>query len=348
MDILKRVSYISKFAIPLSKEDIEKIAEISQKNNSREKLTGVLFTYKNIFYQIIEGPERNLDKRLNIIFNDNRHKDIFVLKVEKNVEKRKFSEWSMKTVILDESQDYLIQPLTDMLNTITDSWILLEKYVSDVILKTIQKGENPLDYKPQFKDKIILFGDIFASTTFTEILNTNQVFDLFEIFFEITIDTINKYGGNVSKLLGDGFLGSFSPDYLNNALNAIIEISKQLKILRNSYPENHPYHYLYAGFGMSKGKILEGNIGSKNKKDYTYIGRPVNLAAKIQAITRKTNYVLIFDESLLDQKIFYEFKKIGKYLTKNQVEIQLYTLNHNELKSNLNYDNLIEKIKQLK
>jgi len=347
MEELKRVSYISRFSKPLTKEEIQKIAEISQKNNQREELTGVLFTYKDIFYQIIEGPKNNLDKRLNIIYNDNRHKDVFVLKVENEIPSRKFSNWSMKTVILEEEQDYLIQPLRDMLSTITESWTILEKYVPDIILKTIQKGENPLYQKPAFQENIILFGDIFGSTVFSEKLSPNNFYELLEIFYEITINTINKFGGNVSKLLGDGFMAVFPNEFTNNAINAIIEISNQLKSFRNNYSENNPFRYLYAGFGLSKGKILEGNIGSKNKKDYTYIGHPVNIAAKIQNITRKIPYSLVFDESLLIEKLIYRFKKVGKLITKNNLTINLFTIEHQALINDILYKNLIQRIQSL-
>jgi adenylate cyclase len=62
--------------------EVEEIGARSVKNNTRDGLTGVLFCFNNIFYQILEGPEDALNRCYARILKDNRHKDIFCLEVE--------------------------------------------------------------------------------------------------------------------------------------------------------------------------------------------------------------------------------------------------------------------------
>ncbi|HNA79297.1 MAG TPA: BLUF domain-containing protein, partial [Turneriella sp.] len=99
---MKRLTYISSFSRPMSNKEIDEIGERSVKNNTRDGLTGVLFCFNNIFYQILEGPEDALNRCYARILKDSRHTDIFCLEVE-NITTRQYGDWAMKTVRLDES-----------------------------------------------------------------------------------------------------------------------------------------------------------------------------------------------------------------------------------------------------
>jgi len=347
--IMKRVTYISHFAKNLTKEDIIQIGEISVRNNQRDGLTGVLFTYKNIFYQIIEGPEDKLDARLEKILKDSRHKDIYILKVEKNISERKYSNWAMNTVILDESQEYLIQPISEMLDAITQGAIIFEKYIPEYVMRSLRLGNNPLEETVKQVEKVIVFGDLFCSSTFGEVLQEETFYNLLEAFFTITIDKIHEYGGEVLRLMGDGFIAIFDSNEVNSAVESIRNISIQLKELRESYDTKNPYSLIYAGFGMSKGKVLQGNLGSKYKKDYTVIGDPVNSAARLQSVTRKIQHTLVFDENVAKVLPKNNLKYIGNYAPKGKLtKIPLYTLNDKEMQIELSYKEISERIKALK
>ncbi len=345
---MKRVTYISRFSRHLTGEEIQKIAELSIRNNERDGLTGVLFTYKDVFYQIIEGPDEILDARLSKIFADDRHRDLFVLKVELNLETRAYSDWAMKTVILDDSQDFLMRPVSEMLGSITDTWLILEKYTPEKILRSIQLGENPLEEKVMPVTKTILFGDLFGSTTFSEKLESNLVFDMLETFFSIAIESIHSHGGTVSKLLGDGLMAVFNADETAASLEAVRQISAKLKSLRASRSANDPFSLLFAGFGISTGKVLEGNVGSVSRKDYTYLGDTVNTAARLQAVTRKVGRSVIFDESVLAAGNLSNVQPIGRYVPRGKdTELRLFSLTDLAVRLELPYDELKARIRDL-
>ncbi|EHQ08139.1 BLUF domain-containing protein [Leptonema illini] len=259
---MKRVTYISRFSRHLTGEEIQKIAELSIRNNERDGLTGVLFTYKDVFYQIIEGPVEILDARLSKIFADDRHRDLFVLKVELNLETRAYSDWAMKTVILDDSQDFLMRP--------------------------------------------------------------------------------------VSEMLGDGLMAVFNADETAASLEAVRQISAKLKSLRASRSANDPFSLLFAGFGISTGKVLEGNVGSVSRKDYTYLGDTVNTAARLQAVTRKVGRSVIFDESVLAAGNLSNVQPIGRYVPRGKdTELRLFSLTDLAVRLELPYDELKARIRDL-
>lgn len=348
MNSMKRVTYISRFSRQLSREEIQQIAEVSIRNNQRDELTGVLFTYRDVFYQIIEGPEEKLDARLAKIFNDERHRDLFVLKVELNIDKRAYSDWAMKTVVLDESEDYLMRPVSEMLGSMTDTWLILEKYTPEKVIRSIQHGENPLEEKVAPVTKIILFGDLFSSTTFGEKLSSSLFYDILETFLSIAIETIHSHGGTVSKLLGDGLMAVFNADQTEASLEAVREISAKLKKLRSSRPANDPFSLLFGGFGISSGRVLEGNVGSVSKKDYTYLGDAVNTAARLQSVTRKVGRSVVFDESLIAAGHLSNIQQIGRYKPRGKdTELKLYSLTSPEVQIELTYEDLQARIRDL-
>jgi hypothetical protein len=79
---------------------VEEIRTVSEKNNLREEITGVLVETGGLFFQVIEGPADAVDRLYKRISEDSRHKEILLLKTMHNVDGRLFPNWAMKTVHL--------------------------------------------------------------------------------------------------------------------------------------------------------------------------------------------------------------------------------------------------------
>jgi class 3 adenylate cyclase len=291
---MKRLTYISKFSQSLTKKEIENIGNISQTNNSREGITGVLLCCSNIFFQILEGEEDRIDSLYQKILKDDRHYQILCLKSELNVSLRIFPEWSMNVIVLDGNNDILMQPIKILLQTWGESQTILASYAQSGVLEAIQRGVNPLTLAPRYTEKIILFADIISFTTITERLQVTEVVDLLNQFFTICTKAIASRGGEVAKFIGDCVMAYFDGDRADDALQASLDILSELEILRNQASINSPLRVLYIGIGLSKGTVLEGNIGSQTKKEYTVIGDAVNVAARIESLTRQLNRFLLF------------------------------------------------------
>ena len=177
---MKRLTYISKFARSLTKKEIDSIGNISQTNNSREGITGVLLCCNGIFFQILE---------------DDRHNQILCLKSELNVAQRRFPDWSMEVIVLDENNDILLQPIKILLQTLADSQTILASYTQSGVLQAIANGINPLTLVPRYTEKIIFFADIISFTSITEKLEVAAVVDLLNQFFTICTRAITSRGG---------------------------------------------------------------------------------------------------------------------------------------------------------
>ncbi len=116
--MLKRISYISKFARPLTRDEITQLAADAADRNRLMGVTGMLMSTGDIFYQVLEGPVDAVDQLFQKIAVDPRHRDVLVLGVQEEVEDRQFPSWGMKKVNLEESALSRLEPMKALLEAI--------------------------------------------------------------------------------------------------------------------------------------------------------------------------------------------------------------------------------------
>ena len=91
---LWEVVYISEAEYGLSKDDIEDIVATSQRNNAQENITGMLLYSSGLFIQALEGERNSVTALFGRISDDRRHHDVELI-VDRPIEHRSFSSWSM-------------------------------------------------------------------------------------------------------------------------------------------------------------------------------------------------------------------------------------------------------------
>lgn len=363
----KRITYISRFdPDTLSDEEISDIVKKAQATNKSLNVSGVLLNLKGVFFQVIEGEEKTLDSLYAKIEKDQRHFDILVLKTERPIFERKFIEWSMEEINLDKTSSIVLDPIKTLLGTVTESHRVLERYTQPNLFQFIRDGHNPLDLKVDRLNKVVLFTDIHSFTTFSEKLPAINVVNLVNKFFSIVSKSVQKYGGIVSKYIGDcvmAYWDGSDDESADNAVRASMDILQDLRKLRRYYGKHHSDHFiagtnidesimyanLYAGIGVSQGEVIEGNMGSEMKLDWTIIGDAVNVASRLEGYSRNTEYFVLFEEHVyhkLNAKLLrdYHIKRVrgGMELKGKSSNVSVYTAIDN--KSNFNEENLKRQI----
>lgn len=337
---MKRITYISRISHPLSIEELETIGVLSSQNNMRANITGLLVYFEKLFFQIIEGDDEEVDQLFEKIGKDPRHNDILRLKTEYGVEERLFPAWLMKTINLDDNVDELMRPIKILLQTVVESHSIVERYTQPTILKILNEGINPLSVRPVPVKRIILFSDIVSYSAISEKMPMEATLLILNTYFEICSRIILKKGGEVNKFLGDGLMAYFDIGQADNAINACLEIMEELRNLRRNSKGNSPLKVLNSGFGLAQGMVIEGNMGSKYKTDYTIVGDAVNIAARLEGLTREVKRSLVLSEALKQStKEPWTFISLGKYNLKGmQNNSEVYSIDHelvNEFKENI-------------
>jgi len=295
---MKRLTYISRYSRHLTLKNIEKIGKNSQRNNQARNITGVLLCLGGMFFQILEGEAEDIDSLYRKILRDPRHTDILCLKSENNVTERLFPEWSMRTINLDENTDIVIRPIKTLLQTVTESHGILKQYTQPTIFKIIQQGMDPLEIRPKKTERIVFFSDIVSFSAFADKLPVEHVVFLVDYYLSICSKIITEAGGEVTKFIGDCVMAYFEADRADAAIQAGLDILLEVAMLRSYAGEDSPLNVLYTGIGITKGVVIEGNLGSQVKKDYTIIGDVVNAASRLEALSRNLDRSLVFSEAV--------------------------------------------------
>ena len=283
---MKRITYISHFAYPLSSEEIARLGEVTLRNNARDNITGVLICSAGVFFQTIEGDDEKIDKLFEKIKRDRRHTDILCLRTENDVSERQYPEWSMKTLNLDEDTDVLMYPIRSLFQVLAESHGVLEKYTQPTVLDFISSGINPLTIPSRETRKVIVFCDIVAFSRFTVVLSVQEIVSMVNAYLSICSNAIVKRHGEVAKYIGDCVMAYFDYENVDLAIQAGLDILADLKKVREDSPKGSPLRLLYTGIGMACGEVIEGNIGSVHKTEYTVLGDAVNQAAFLENLTR--------------------------------------------------------------
>ena len=345
---MKRLTYISNFSRSLTRKEIENIEIVSQTNNVREGITGILLSCSGIFFQILEGDDERVDLLYEKILRDDRHKQVLCLKLQLDINERYFPDWSMKVIVLDENNDILLKPFKVLLQTLSESKMALANYTHSGVLQAIENGINPLTLIPRYSEKIIFFADVMGFTSITEKLQVTEVVELLNQFFTVCTSEIATKGGEVTKFIGDCVMAYFDGDRANEALQASLNILAELEVLRDRAPVNSPLRVLYVGIGLSNGTVLEGNIGSQTKKEYTIIGDAVNVAARIESLTRKLNRFLVFSAAVSEElSDHWKLLKMGNFFAKGREAIvEVYSIDDSLASQKSDFYNLKQEIKK--
>ena len=167
---------------------------------------------------------------------------------------------------------------------------LFGQYVTPEVAQTAIEHEGHLD--AEVVECSIVFADIRGFTALAEVMPAHRLIQTLNGFLSTVLAEVAREGGIVNKFGGDSVLAVFgsplnpAPDHPARAVRAALRMRDALSAFNRSQaaaglPD------IRAGFGVATGEVVAGNIGSESKIEYTVIGDPVNLAARLEELTRE-------------------------------------------------------------
>jgi adenylate cyclase len=180
---------------------------------------------------------------------------------------------------------------------------LLGKVVSPEIATQLLRSGVQLGGEE--REVTILFSDLRSFTTMSEKMAPADMLALLNRYLDRMSTIIEKHGGVIDKYIGDAIMALFGapvadPEAPGRAIAAAREMAQALDILnRELVAEGRPT--LAFGIGINTARVIAGNMGSKTRLNYTVIGDGVNLASRLEGLTKEEAYrtLIIVSEATL-------------------------------------------------
>jgi adenylate cyclase len=166
----------------------------------------------------------------------------------------------------------------------------LQRYLSPQMLDTIIRENKEIDLATKRKELTILFADIEGFSTISETVDVEYLEKFLNEFFEAMTRSVFDHRGTVNKFLGDGLLAFFGDpvELENHALAAIKagnQMHKEMRRLNSVWNTTGIPEFdksVRLRIGIHTGLVVVGNIGSRQRMEYTVLGSAVNIASRLQ------------------------------------------------------------------
>jgi class 3 adenylate cyclase len=172
----------------------------------------------------------------------------------------------------------------------------LRRYVPDPVVGLLANGE---DIAGGEREVSILFVDLRGFTSYSERHDSGSVVSIVSRYTEAVSGIIRDHGGTVVEFLGDGLMAVFGapavlPDHAAAAVRCAITIVVGMRDLRLAGPDEAP---IEVGIGLATGTAFVGDVRSADRLFYTAIGDVVNLAARLEKLTRTLGAAIAIDDA---------------------------------------------------
>ena len=178
---------------------------------------------------------------------------------------------------------------------------IFQKYVpQELIDKFFENPESML--VGENRELSVLFSDIRSFTSISEAMEPQDLVDSLNRYFGVMVDIIMSRNGVIDKYIGDAIMAFFGApvshgdDPYQSVLAGIEMIEGLHSFNRKQVASGKPEFKI--GVGINYGTVTVGNIGTEKKMDYTVIGDMVNLASRLEGLTKRYGQELIIAETL--------------------------------------------------
>ncbi len=210
--------------------------------------------------------------------------------------------------------------LREEYNRLGDSY---SRFVPKEFLKFLGKKDiTDIQLGEQVQRKMaILFADIRSFTDLSESLTPKENFDFLNSYLKRVGPIIRKHGGFIDKFIGDAIMALF-PNESNQAIKASVEMQEVIRDY-NEHRKKMGYQEIQVGIGVHTGFLILGTIGEHERMEGTVISDAVNLASRIEGLTKFFNSPVILSADTFmeaSDDLGFEYRLLDRMPVKGKAE----------------------------
>ena len=250
-----------------------------------------------------------------------------VLKLARGADKIAQGDYQHRVIVRQEDE---LGSLADSFNQMSAGLAerdrvrdLLGKVVSpEVATELLQKG---VALGGEEREVTVLFSDLRNFTGIAERLSPQEMLRILNHYFTSMAALVEKHGGIVDKYVGDALMALFgapltSAADADGALQAALEMVDALDQLNRKWQERG-LPRIEVGIGINSDLVVAGNMGSEKRLNYTVIGDGVNLASRLEGLTKNPEYatrIIISGVTLAKARGRYRVRRLGEVAVKGK------------------------------
>lgn len=221
---------------------------------------------------------------------------------------------------LDTADKFLVENIASQLSLYFESAqnfenevrfkTIFQKYVPKTVLEQLDKSQDKGGaLEPKRSEIVSIFMDLRGFTNACEGASPERAFLLVNLFSQFTTKILADYGAIIDNIIGDEVVAFFRIDQpgdraaLKNAIGAITQITNQYDLFQQKLSD-HGFTSLRLGIGANFGEAILGSVGGQDKMNYTALGSTVNVASRLQSLTKKfqnESVSVLLSKSFLDR-----------------------------------------------
>ncbi len=188
-------------------------------------------------------------------------------------------------------------------------------YLSHQVIDEILKDPEKLRLGGQRRRMSVLFSDVAGFTSIAESLTPEQLTELLNFYLSEMTQIIFTHGGTVDKYIGDAIVAFWNapldqPDHAKRACLAALDCRKRLQELQEQIGKMCG-HKLLARIGVNTGPMVVGNMGSRDRFDYSVLGDSVNLGARLEGACKQYGiFILAGEQTCREAGQFVEAREV--------------------------------------
>ncbi len=201
---------------------------------------------------------------------------------------------------------------------------LFGQYVPPELVDEMAKNPESFSMEGESREMTVLFSDVRGFTTISEGLDPKQLSQLMNEFLTPLTEIIYKHRGTIDKYMGDCIMAFWGaplsdPNHARNGILAGLEMHETLKRLLPEF-KARGWPEIRIGVGLNTGRMSVGNMGSRIRLAYTVMGDAVNLASRLEGITKEYGAAIIVGEGTKNAVPDFVFREIDRVRVKGKDE----------------------------
>jgi adenylate cyclase len=171
------------------------------------------------------------------------------------------------------------------------------QYINPELMKRLVNNPDQLKLGGEKREMTVMFSDLRGFTSVSEKMDPEDLIALLNNYLDEMCEIILDQKGMIDKFIGDAIMALWNAplDDDHHRENAIKTSVLMLEAL-DHFNQKYPHTRLNIGVGINTGEMVVGNIGSRRRFDYTVLGDNVNLAARVEGLTKKYGLRVLLTE----------------------------------------------------